>query len=159
MKGDDIEKASPLYKYWRSDQTDEDEKERLLIANCESKAVYLFEKEPYKWECLFQGIARELINGDLDSTRGMKILLSTISVSEKEKVIDNFVVHDSFDKSTLGKLREKGNESSSKKNIFRTLRILFVIFTNPYGIVIRRTKNHIYEKTGAFFNDIKEILK
>ena len=66
-----IKKISPLYSYWMSNQTDEDEKDRLLIANMDSKAVYLFEKEPYKWENLFQSIARQIINGDLDSIRGM----------------------------------------------------------------------------------------
>ena len=73
MKASDIAKASPLYEYWKSNQTEEDEKKRLLIANLDSKAVYLFKNEPYKWESLFQGIVRELIDGDFESIRGMQI--------------------------------------------------------------------------------------
>ena len=71
-----LENISPLYSYWNSDQDDIDERNRLLIANENSKAFFLFEKEPYKWEILFQSIIREIINGDQSSIKGMKIILS-----------------------------------------------------------------------------------
>ena len=60
-----LKNLSPLYSYWHSDQNDLDERNRLLIANKDSPALYLFEKEPYKWEILFQSIIREIIKGDL----------------------------------------------------------------------------------------------
>ena len=69
-----LENISPLYSYWKSDQDDIDERNRLLIANKNSKALYLFEKEPYKWEILFQSIMREILKGELDSARGLKKL-------------------------------------------------------------------------------------
>ncbi|WP_269623380.1 hypothetical protein [Prochlorococcus marinus] len=148
-----LAKISPLYDYWLSAQTDENEEQRLLLANLESKASYLFEKEPYKWENLFQSIAREIINGDLESIRGMKILLSTIKSDQREKVIKAFSREGFFDESVIKELNTKEMvEPSNKKNRFRFLRILLVIFTNPYGIVIRRKKNHIYERTGALRN-------
>ena len=154
----DIEKASPLYDFWRSDQDDADEKKRLLIANFDSKAVYLFEKEPYKWESLFQSITRELINGDEDSVKGMQILLSTVSMAEQQKIIDYFIRYKFFNEFVLTKLKEHNNKKPSKRNIFRTLRILFVIFFNPYGISIKGNKNHIYEKSGFFINAIRHTI-
>ena len=48
-----LKNLSPLYSYWQSDQNDLDERNRLLLANKDSPALYLFEKEPYKWEILF----------------------------------------------------------------------------------------------------------
>ena len=69
-----LENISPLYSYWKSDQDEIDERNRLLIANKNSKALFLFEKEPYKWEILFQSIIREIINGDQSSIKGMKIM-------------------------------------------------------------------------------------
>ncbi len=146
-----IAKASPLHDFWLSEQTDEDEEKRLLKGNFDSKAIYLFEKEPYKWENLFQSISRQIINGDKDAIRGMKILLSTLSEKEKQKTINAFAQQRLFDEFTIQQL--KTNElpmPSKEKNIFRFLKILFVIFTNPYGILLRRDKNHIYEKTGTF---------
>ncbi len=143
-----------------SDQTDEDEADRLLMANLESKASYLFVKEPYKWENLFQSITRELVQGDYDSIRAMHILLSTISLSEKEKILQIFEVEDIFDSYILEQLKGFSSISSyTKKNPLRFLRILFVIFTNPYGIAIKRKKNHIYEKTGSFLYNLKKIIR
>ncbi|AAQ00492.1 MULTISPECIES: hypothetical protein [Prochlorococcus] len=150
-----IKKISPLHDYWRSSQNDEDEKERLLKANPKSKASDLFIKEPYKWENLFQSISREIINGDSDSVRGMKILLSTISFSERKKILQSFKDENCFDKSILDELDSlELTAVSKKKDLLRFLRILFAIFTNPYGIVIKREKKHIYEKTGSFINNL-----
>ena len=140
-----IGKISPLYDFWVSDQTDEDENKRLLMANIDSKAVYLFNEEPYKWENLFQSISREIINGDRDSIRGMKILLSTISSNEKEKTLNAFYKEGIFEEAIIEELREGDfSRPVKKQNFFRFLRILIIIFTNPYGIIMRRKKKHIY---------------
>ena len=104
MNLSNIKKISPLYSYWMSNQTDEDEKERLLIANIDSKAVYLFEKEPYKWENLFQAISRQIINGDLDSIRGMKVLLSTITATHRTKVLELFFKEGIFEEEIIEEL-------------------------------------------------------
>lgn len=45
--------------------------------------------------------------------------------------------------------QEDASKTSTKKNLFRFARILFAIFTNPYGIEMKRPKAHIYERTGA----------
>ncbi len=45
--------------------------------------------------------------------------------------------------------QEDASKASTKKNVFRFARILFAIFTNPYGIEMKRPKVHIYERTGA----------
>ena len=36
-----LKNLSPLYSYWQSDQNDLDERNRLLIANKDSAALYL----------------------------------------------------------------------------------------------------------------------
>ena len=154
-----IAKISPLYDFWISEQTDEDEQKRVLKANLDSKAVYLFKEEPYKWENLFQSISREIIKGDIDSIRGMKILLSTISDDEKEKTIDAFHREGIFQQSIIEELREESFQKPSKnQNLLRFIRILIVIFTNPYGIILRREKKHLYERTGTFFSYIRKGL-
>ncbi len=159
MNATAIAKSSPLYDYWRSEQSDEDEEKRLLKANSDSKAFYLFEQEPYKWENLFQSIIREIRSGDIDSLRGMHVLLSTLSAKEKEKTIGIFFSEGIFKKEIIEELR-KGDLSipSKKKNIFRFLRILMVIFTNPYGIVMRREKKHLYERTGTAISKTRNLL-
>ncbi len=159
MNLSNIRKISPLYSYWISDQTDDDEKERLLIANFDSKAVYLFEKEPYKWENLFQSITRQIVYGDLDSIRGMKVLLSTISNAQKTKVLELFFKEGLFKEEIIKELsKEDSFGPPTKSNLFRFLRILFIIFVNPYGIVIRRRKNHSYEFTGCFVHSLRQRI-
>ncbi len=151
----DIREISPLYTYWLSEQTDEDEKGRLLMADVDNKSSYLFVKEPYKWEILFQSISREILSGDNDSVRALHILLMTINKDEKEKVIASFERENLFDKSIIRDLQSFSFEDSSKKRKpFRFIKILFAIFTNPYGLVIKREKKHIYEKTGYFINNL-----
>ncbi len=154
-----IKKISPLYSYWRSNQTDEDEKSRLLLANMNSKAVYLFEKEPYKWENLFQSIARKIVNGDLDSIRGMKVLLSTITISQRTKVLEFFLQEGLLKEEIIEELSEVDSLGPpTKSNPVRFLSILFTIFTNPYGIVIRRKKNHSYELTGSLIYSLRQKI-
>ena len=160
MNSSGIREISPLYNYWISKQTDQDEKERLLMPNFESNAVKLFAEEPYKWENLFQGIIREIINGDKSSINGLKILLSTISTLERKRTIDLFYEKGFFDESIIQELKGINSNVPTPKNFkpFRFLRILFVIFTNPYGIEMRREKKHIYEKSGAFVSTINKKI-
>ena len=159
MNKSQIAKASPLYSYWRSDQSDIEEAKRLLKGNAGSISVYLFEKEPYKWECLFQSIVSELVYGNLDSIRGIKVLLSTLNKAEQERLIKYLSGYKEFDDSIINQIKDQNNIKYSKKNIFRAFRILLVIFTNTYCIELKRKKNHVYEKTGYFFYKISFIAK
>ena len=88
-----LKNLSPLYSYWHSDQNDLDERNRLLIANKDSPALYLFEKEPYKWEILFQSIIREIINGDLSALKGLQVLLSSLSLEVRKKVLKDLLLN------------------------------------------------------------------
>ncbi len=154
-----IKKISPLYSYWISNQTDEDEKERLRIANVDSKASYLFEEEPYKWENLFQSIARQIAYGDSDSIRGMKVLLSTILIPYREEVLEHFAKEGIFEEAIIEELSKVDSLGApTKSNVFRFLKILFIIFSNPYGIAIRRKKLHSYEFTGFFIHSFRQKL-
>ncbi len=152
MKYSGVEKTSPLYEYWRSSQSDQQEKLRLSIANPNSRASGLFLKEPYKWENLFQSVVREIMRGDYDSIYAMRILLDTVTTSTREKIMLAFVKEGLFDDSVIQKIQDVNYSQPKKKDRFRFLRILVVIFTNPYGLIIRRRKNHIYEFTGSFLN-------
>ena len=64
MLDDLIEEISPLHEYWNTEQTDYDEKNRLMKSNDLSKAVYLFKEEPYKWEILYHSSMREILSGE-----------------------------------------------------------------------------------------------
>ncbi len=157
MNLSNLKKISPLYAYWLSNQTDEDEKNRLLIANRDSKAVYLFEKEPYKWENLFQAISRQIINGDLDSIRGMKVLLSTITASHRTKILELFLKEGIYQEEIIEELSKIDTLGRPPKtNFVRFLSILFIIFTNPYGIIVKRRKNHSYEVTGFIIHSLRQ---
>tara|TARA_B100000579_G_C22550880_1_gene719743 strand:- start:306 stop:782 length:477 start_codon:yes stop_codon:yes gene_type:complete len=151
-----IEKSSPLYEYWNSDQGEEAEKKRLLKLNSKEPASNLFRNEPYKWENLYQSVIRKLISGDESSLKGLMVLLSTITKKEKEKTLNAF--EGSIDNHVINKLRnEKYQDIKSSKNIFTALSILFNIFINPYGLEIKNKQNHIYEKTGMFFYQIRKV--
>ena len=153
-----IENISPLYSYWKSDQNDIDERNRLLIVNKNSQALSLFEKEPYKWEILFQSILREIINGDQSSIKGMKIILSSLSIKVRKKVLNDLLENNFINQDCYLELNNPLNiNSESKKNFLRFIRIFFAIFTNPYGILIKRKKTHIYEKTGFLFNYLRNL--
>lgn len=154
-----ITKSSPLYEYWQSDQDDNDERKRLLMANNKSSAVFLFTQEPYKWENLYQSIVREIYRGDVNSIKGLKILLQTINNNEASKVKKN-LINAEIVNNHMFDLIEKQNDNSinQKNNIFRFVRILFAIFTNPYGIELKRHKIHIYEKTGWIIYRIKYFI-
>ncbi len=154
-----IKRLSPLYEYWSSEQNQNDETNRISKTNKESKISYLFIKEPYKWENLFQSIIIEINRGDADSIKGLKIILDCINLEEKEKVLLKFSEEKIFNSSTLEELRKpidfKGN---TKKNLLRFIRILFSIFTNPYGIEQKRNRIHLYEKTGFIINECRKFI-
>ncbi|KGG11893.1 MULTISPECIES: hypothetical protein [Prochlorococcus] len=147
-----IEKSSPLYNYWHSDQNDSDEANRLLMVNPGDPAKYLFEKEPYKWENLYQAILREIVRGDLDSIRGLRVLINTISQVEREKLITLLENQKILNDISVKKLRtiDIANSEKTKKNMLRFLRILATIFLNPYRIQQKRPRNHLYERTGFY---------
>lgn len=152
-----IRESSPLYDYWKSEQNEADEKERLLKANSESPASYLFKAEPYKWENLYQSITREIIKGDKDSIKGLKVLLSTINTQEKGKLLKILGSNKILDEEALELIRHEDiKKATTKKNIFRFARILFTIFVNPYGIKLKGEKKHIYERTGAIMATLKK---
>ena len=153
-----LKSLSPLYSYWHSEQNDLDERNRLLIANKDSPALSLFANEPYKWEILFQSIIREIINGDLSSLKALQILLSSLSHKARKKVMEDLLVNKVINQDCFENLSKPIDiKSETKSNLFRFLRILLAIFTNPYGIELKRKKIHIYEKTGFLFNYLKNL--
>ena len=152
-----LAKLSPLYEYWNSDQGDEAEKKRLLKINSNEPASTLFRNEPYKWENLFQSVVRNVIGGDESSVKGLMVLLSSINKYEKEKSLS--ILGDLLDKHIINKLRD-GNyqDLKSNKNFLSVLIILVNIFINPYGLELKKDKNHIYEKTGMFFYQLRKVV-
>tara|TARA_Y100001968_G_scaffold58613_1_gene49698 strand:- start:115 stop:621 length:507 start_codon:yes stop_codon:yes gene_type:complete len=151
-----IAKSSPLYEYWQTDQNENDEMKRLLIANNQSEAVFLFNQEPYKWENLYQSIVRQIHRGDLDSIKGLRVLLSTIKKDEAVQVLDALRNSNIFTDNIIQLINNSDDQSYGKRNdLIRFLKILLIIFTNPYGINVKRKKIHIYEKIGWLINELK----
>ena len=152
-----IAKSSPLYEYWNSDQGEEEEQKRLLKLNSKEPASNLFRNEPYKWENLYQSVVKNVIRGDESSIKALMVLLSTINKNEKDKSIR--ALEKLLDKSVINKLRnQKYQDIKSSKNYFNALIILLNIFINPYGIVIKKDKNHIYEKIGMFSYELRKYF-
>tara|TARA_Y100001968_G_scaffold301576_1_gene313947 strand:- start:2275 stop:2751 length:477 start_codon:yes stop_codon:yes gene_type:complete len=152
-----IAKSSPLFEYWNSDQGQEAEKKRLLKINPKEPASVLFRNEPYKWENLYQSVLRNVIRGDETSIKALMLLLSTISNNEKNKTL--IALDCLLEKNVINKLRnERYQDIQSSKNFFSAIIILFNIFINPYGIEIKKEKNHIYEITGMCFYKIRMIF-
>ena len=152
-----IAQSSPLYEYWNSDQDKNDENKRLLKLNAKEPASNLFRNEPYKWENLYQSVLRNVISGDDSSIKGLMILLSTITKKEKDKIMN--VLEDVLDKHVIYKLRNvKYQDIKSTKNLFTALRILVIIFINPFAIELKNERKHIYEKTGMFFYKLRKII-
>lgn len=155
-----FEKISPLFEFWASDQSPEQNQKRLLKANENNSAASLFINEPYKWEVLFQSVLIQIVRGDKDSLKAFSIILGTLSKQEQEKILHiidkNFMLSSNIKEELLFIDRQKG---TSKFNSIRFFRILFAIFTNPYNIDLRSERNHIYEKSGAFFLLIRRYLK
>ena len=151
-----IAKSSPLYEYWNSDQGEEAENKRLLKLNSNEPASTLFRNEPYKWENLYQSVVRNVIRGDESSVKGLMVLLSTINKKEKDKSL--MALEDLLDEYVINKLKnENYQDINSSKNFFSSLIILLNIFINPYGLEIKKDKNHIYEKTGMFFYQLRKV--
>ena len=152
-----ISKLSPLYEYWNSEQDEIDEQERLLKINLKEPASNLFRNEPYKWENLYQSVVRNIIRGDDSSIKALMVLLSTLCIEEKDKCI--IMLESVLEKNVIDKIRHKRYQDlNSSKDIFGSLKILCNIFLNPYGIEIKKDKNHIYEKTGMFFYKLRMKL-
>ena len=152
-----IAHTSPLHEYWNSEQDENDENKRLLKLNPKEPASNLFRNEPYKWENLYQSILRNVISGDQTSIKGLMVLLSTISIKEKEIVLNS--LDPLLDKHVIYKLRnEKYQDIKSSKNFYRALRILLTIFINPYELVLKKQPKHLYEKTGMFFYKFRKIF-
>ena len=152
-----IAESSPLYEYWNSDQGEDAENKRLLKLNSSEPASVLFKDEPYKWENLYQSVVRNVIRGDNSSVKGLMVLLSTINKNEKDKSL--MALEALLDEQVINILRN-GNyqELNSSKNFFSSLIILMNIFINPYGLELRKDKNHIYEKTGMFFYQLRKLV-
>lgn len=110
-----IKRTSPLHDYWQSEQNDLDERQRLLKINHESKAKYLFEKEPYKWENLYQSIIREVLKGDEGSINGLKVLLDTVSSTEREKIFKSYRDVNLFDEDVIENLLNKRKKNKIKR--------------------------------------------
>ena len=152
-----IAESSPLYDYWNSDQGEEAEKKRLLKLNSNEPASTLFRNEPYKWENLYQSVVRNVIRGDKSSVKGLMVLLSTINKKEKDKSLMG--LEDLLDDHMINILRnENYQDLKSSKNFFSALMILLNIFINPYGLELKKDKNHIYEKTGMFFYQLRKVV-
>ena len=152
-----IAESSPLYEYWNSDQGEEAERKRLLKLNSNEPASILFRNEPYKWENLYQSVIRNVIRGDNSSVKGLMVLLSTINKNEKDKSL--IALGDLLDEQVINILiNENYQDLKSSKNFFSALIILFNIFINPYGLELRKDKNHIYEKTGMFFYQLRKLV-
>ena len=155
-----IKSTSPLYKYWDSNQSDSEEKKRIEISCLDNKNSNLFKNEPYKWEVLYQSILRQVYHQDYDSIKGLKILLSMLNEQEKVNTIQRLKKSYLLKKDAISILEdERINQSSTKTNRLRFIRILTAIFLNPFGIEIKRDCQHIYEYTGKISLTIMRWLK
>tara|TARA_Y100001968_G_C19296722_1_gene686993 strand:+ start:363 stop:836 length:474 start_codon:yes stop_codon:yes gene_type:complete len=152
-----IAQSSPLYEYWNSEQSENDEKKRLLKLNPNDPSSNLFRNEPYKWENLYQSVLRNVISGDKSSIKGLMVLLSTISKSEKDIVLNSLDVF--LDKHLIYKLRhENYQDKKSSRNFYTALKILFTIFINPYELELKKEPKYLYERTGMFFYKFRKIF-
>ena len=85
-------------------------------------------------------------------------LLSSLTVEVRKKVLKDLLVNKIINQDYFAQLNKPIDmNSETKNNLLRFLRIMLAIFTNPYGIELRRKKIHIYEKTGFLFNYLKNL--
>tara|TARA_Y100001968_G_C19321884_1_gene699729 strand:+ start:260 stop:775 length:516 start_codon:yes stop_codon:yes gene_type:complete len=162
LLGELIKKSSPLYDFWNSKQTSQEEAARLALANESSQAVILFIQEPYKWENLYQSIIRELIKGDIEAIKGAQLILNTVNEVTKEQILNYLEENEIIPSSLCEQIRANNiNRKKTKFKVIRFLRILGAIFFNPYSLELRGKKKHSYEITGyyiyllrRFFNQI-----
>ncbi len=163
-----IKQASPLYEYWNSEQSNTDEKKRLLKISKEATykdGLFLFEKEPYKWEILFQSIVFNLWKNKSSSTRALKKLLFTIDPHSRSKTLGSLEDNGVLESKTIEELKATTLEElkilleqNSRNNITSFLIILIAIFTNPFNLNLKKEKIRIYEKTGSLIYSIKASL-
>ena len=154
-----IAKSSPLYGFWKTSQDDLEEDKRLLIINEQSPASKLLKEEPYKWENLFQSIVREINSGDISSIKALNILLDTLKEEERNRTLFLLKEFSIFDDNTFKHINNYENyKYTESRKVFRFAKILLAIFSNPYGIEIKRTKTQLYERTGSFINNIRKFL-
>tara|TARA_Y100001968_G_C19198382_1_gene638690 strand:- start:6 stop:473 length:468 start_codon:yes stop_codon:yes gene_type:complete len=152
-----IAQSSPLYDYWNSEQNENDENKRLLKLNPNDPNSNLFSKEPYKWENLYQSILRNIIRGDESSIKGLMVLLSTIRKKEKDIVLNS--LDSLLDEYLIYKLKnERYQDIKSTYNFFNFLKILLIIFINPYNLELKKEPKQFYEKTGMFFYKVKRYF-
>ncbi len=153
-----IEESSPLYAFWQSQQREEDEKQRLAKSSKTFAAAELYKKEPYKWEMLYQSIVREIYKGDLNSIKGLKLLITMLTKQEQNKIIEHLSTKKVLKQDILERLNDDMDKSETKKNPIRFIKILLAIFTNPYCIEMKTKKIHIYEKTGSMFFKLRKLF-
>ncbi len=155
-----LKELSPLYEYWNSQQGKEDEDKRMKKSNPNSKAIYLYRNEPYKWENLFRSIANEIIMGDLDSIKGLIIVIDCLNSDEKDLLLSNLQKYRVFGEEAMQMLTSQDSlYKKTKVNYLRFLRILFSIYFNPYNIELKNEKQHIYEHTGSLILKLKNIFQ
>ncbi len=154
-----IEESSPLFSYWNSEQSNTQEENRLLKSSNTNTAKVLFNKEPYKWEILFQSILKEVNRGDQESLKGLKVLMEMLNEEEKGKTI-KFLMSKNLLNEGMVEIMNSNDEikAPKKNNSMRFARILFSIFTNPYNIEVKRKRNHLYEHTGYLFYRFKSLI-
>ena len=79
---------------------------------------------------------------------------------EKEEqviIIERLSFHKLFEEDVIRELQGRMQyNTKTKKNRFRFLRILYAIFTNPYGIDLKREKKHLYEHSGSALNSLRK---
>tara|TARA_Y100001968_G_C18928124_1_gene512933 strand:+ start:33 stop:515 length:483 start_codon:yes stop_codon:yes gene_type:complete len=151
-----IQKISPLHEYWSSQQTLADFSKILSIINTKNPASILLKEEPYKWEILFQSILNEINNGDKTAIKSLRILIDCLKEKEKNRLIQSLIENNLIKNESI---YEKDPENSkSKKNMVRFIKILYAIFMNRFGINLKGEKNHIYEHTGMISYNIRSFF-
>ncbi len=154
-----IAKSSPLFNYWESNQTHQDQKKRLIKCDRSAKDTELFILEPYKWEVLYQSSIKQLQGGDMSAIKGFKILLKMLKPQEQDLTIKALSENNILNEELLVKVKDEKSFTSleSKFNLRKFSRILFAIFFNTYGINIKTNKRNLYEYSAHLIYKVKEI--
>ncbi len=164
-----IKESSPLANFWKSEQKERDNKIRIVLVDLETPftdSLKLFVEEPYKWEILYQSIIRELSKGDKDVIYALKKLLIVLKKDVREETLDllsnSFILEKSIVIRLKNELRDSENNCliNKEKSLFNPVRfisILIAIFTNPYGIEIKKENKQktLYEYTGGLAKQFK----
>ncbi len=149
--------TSPQYEFWNSNQDIEAEEKRILKLNPNGIAADLFKHEPYKWEILYQSILLELRDGKLTAIKGLSILLNSLKIDEKNKIINKLKEKNLLPLEIIEMVSNNDfNNSNERINLCRYMKILIAIFTNPYGIQIKAKRKRIYEHSGFLFNKLRK---